>query len=81
LRDTRDQEMGAMGYNIANRQRSGSTTLVYHPEHHGSNPALPAISVEDTSDTESPETSSPMEGVESGPILHTARPPVELMEH
>jgi hypothetical protein len=69
----------------APKSRSRSTTLVYHPEQHGSNPALPAISVEDTSETEelaSPEEASPMEGVQSSaPILHTSRPPVELMEH
>jgi hypothetical protein len=30
------------------RGRSSSVTLVYHPEHHGCNAALPTISVEDT---------------------------------
>jgi hypothetical protein len=67
------------------KNRSRSATLVYHPEDYGSNPTLPAISVEDTSETEeipSPEQASPMEGVQrSAPILHTSRPPVELMEH
>jgi len=80
-KDVRDREMGDMGYNaVPNRNRSGSITVVYHPEHHGSNPALPAISVEDTSESESPENLSPMEGVTQEPILHTSRPPVELME-
>ena len=71
------------------RRRTGSTTVVYHPEDHGDSPNLPAISVEDT--TETPEPLTPidaMEGVE-GPIasqksqgmtVSTARPPVELME-
>lgn len=59
------------------RSRSGTTTVVYHPDEHGGSPNLPAIAVEDTS--EDPEPMSPME-VDSKPILHTARPPVELME-
>lgn len=68
------------------RQRSGSTTIVYHPNDHGDSPALPAISVEDTTEeeevVESPVALSPMEDVlRTAPILHTARPPVELMEH
>ncbi|KAF1835997.1 Calcipressin-domain-containing protein [Decorospora gaudefroyi] len=70
------------------RKRTGSTTVVYHPEDHGDSPNLPAISVEDT--TETPEPLTPidaMEGVE-GPIasqkaqgitVSTSRPPVELM--
>jgi hypothetical protein len=70
------------------RRRTGSTTVVYHPEDHGDSPNLPAISVEDT--TETPEPLTPidaMEGVE-GPIasqkaqgitVSTSRPPVELM--
>ncbi|KAH8628152.1 hypothetical protein IG631_17921 [Alternaria alternata] len=70
------------------RRRTGSTTVVYHPEDHGDSPNLPAISVEDT--TETPEPLTPidaMEGIE-GPIasqkaqgmtVSTARPPVELM--
>lgn len=71
------------------RRRTGSTTVVYHPEDHGDSPNLPAISVEDT--TETPEPLTPidaMEGIE-GPIasqkaqgktVSTARPPVEFME-
>jgi hypothetical protein len=65
------------------RERSGSTTIVYHPEDHGDSLALPAISVEDTTEeiVESPVDASPMEGVQrTVPILHTSRPPVELME-
>ncbi|KAF1989025.1 Calcipressin [Aulographum hederae CBS 113979] len=61
-----------------NRQRSGSTgspTLVYHPQHHGHSPDLPAIQVVDTTGSLVP---SPIEK----PIFaHTSRPPVELMEH
>lgn len=61
----------------AGRQRSGTGTVVYDPQDHGDSPDLPAIAVEDTSD--SPEDMSPMEGVERK-FAHTARPPVELME-
>jgi hypothetical protein len=70
------------------RRRTGSTTMIYHPEDCGDSPNLPAIAVVDT--TETPEPASPideMEGIE-GPIAQhkaqgkntsTARPPVELM--
>ncbi|PVI06814.1 Calcipressin [Periconia macrospinosa] len=70
------------------RRRTGSSTILYHPEDHGDSPNLPAIAVVDT--TECPSPTSPvdlMEGIE-GPIaqqkaqgktLATARPPVELM--
>ncbi|KAF2089781.1 Calcipressin-domain-containing protein [Saccharata proteae CBS 121410] len=63
---------------VVNRQRSGSSTIVYHPEDHGDSPDLPAIAVEDT--TESPGDLSPMDGVEKKMFCHTSRPPVELMQ-
>ncbi|KAL8874522.1 MAG: hypothetical protein Q9174_000160 [Haloplaca sp. 1 TL-2023] len=58
------------------RGRSGSsTTMVYRPEKNGGSPGLPAVMVEDTTES---EDVSPAEG---GKILaHTARPPVELMQ-
>lgn len=71
------------------RRRTGSSTIVYHPEDHGDSPNLPAIAVEDT--TESPAAESPsvdaMEGIEGpiaqqkaqGKFVSTSRPPVELM--
>ncbi len=75
--------------NSSLRKRSGSTTVVYHPEDHGDSPNLPAISVEDTTDTPEPTTPiDAMEGIE-GPIasqkaqgktVSTARPPVEFMQ-
>jgi hypothetical protein len=58
------------------RQRSGSSTTIYHPEDHGCSPHLPAISVEDT--TEESDI-SPIES-EKQIFAHTTRPPVELME-
>ena len=74
---------------LIQRRRTGSSTIVYHPNDHGDSPHLPAISVEDT--TESPmditPTADAMEGIE-GPIsqqkaqgknVSTARPPVEFM--
>lgn len=61
------------------RPRSGTGTVVYDPEEQGHSPHLPAIAVEDTSETESPGDMSPMEGVEKK-FAHTSRPPVELME-
>jgi hypothetical protein len=75
-------------YSPVGRKRTGSTTIVYHPEDHGDSPNLPAIAVEDT--TEAPGVLTPtdlMEGIE-GPIqsqkaqgktLSTARPPIEFM--
>jgi hypothetical protein len=62
---------------LIHRSRSGSTTIVYHPQDHGDSPALPAISVEDT--TASPGDLTPMEDVKK-PFERTSRPPVELME-
>lgn len=63
-----------------NRARSSSITVVYHPKQHGSNPNLPAISVEDTEFAESPVGSDGGIDGQNGQIMHTARPPVELME-
>jgi hypothetical protein len=60
------------------KNRSRSSTLIWHPEHHGGDPDLPAISVDDMTDEpeEDVEMSAPA-GMK--PITHTARPPVELM--
>lgn len=62
------------------RERSGSSTMIYHPADHGDSPDLPAIAVEDL--TGEPEDISPIdgEGSSTAKILHTARPPVELIE-
>jgi hypothetical protein len=55
------------------RARSPSFTTIYDPTEQGCSPMLPAISVEDLTETEI----SPIEGK---PIFaQTARPPVELM--
>lgn len=70
------------GKRVANRTRSGSATVVYHPQDHGDSPHLPAVMVEDT--TENLGDISPVSGLEDGSegritMTHTARPPVELM--
>ena len=83
--DAMDEDAGR----AVRRRRAGSTAIVYDPNDHGDSPDLPAIAVEDT--TDSPMAISPaadaMEGVE-GPIaqqkaqgiaVSTSRPPVELM--
>lgn len=56
--------------------RSRSSTVVFDPQEHGHLPDLPAIAVEDT--TDSPMPLSPVDGKKE--FIHTARPPVELME-
>jgi hypothetical protein len=71
------------------RRRTGSSTIVYHPEDHGDSPDLPAIAVEDTTESPMPMTPSAdaMEGIEGpiaqqkaqGKFVSTSRPPVELM--
>jgi len=70
--------------NTPNRQRSGSSTIIYNPEDHGNSPNLPAVMVEDTtvSGAEDEELGdvSPIDGAEKKIITHTARPPVELMD-
>ena len=76
-------EGGREGKRTINRERSGSSTVVYHPEDHGDSPLLPAVVVEDT--TGSPGPISPVDraegaGTESKTMAHTARPPIELME-
>jgi len=64
--------------NTGNRERSSSFTI-YHPDQHGSHPALPVISVEDTEPTlsESPVDQNEME-IPQGMVLKTERPPIEV---
>ncbi|OAX78711.1 hypothetical protein ACJ72_06978 [Emergomyces africanus] len=86
-----DQEAGSAGSTARTyawpaglrRVRSGSSTVIYDPEHHGGSPHLPAVMVEDTTvntdvtDTDMDISPAPLG---SGSIAHTARPPVELMD-
>ncbi|KAF4552006.1 Hypothetical protein D9617_11g008530 [Elsinoe fawcettii] len=61
--------------------RSRSSTIVFDPADHGSSPGLPAIAVEDMTEEPEMETGlSPAALGESKACVHTARPPVELME-
>nr|POE65895.1 calcipressin-like protein [Quercus suber] len=71
-----EQEQTRPMLKVSTRQRSGTGTLVYDPEEHGHSPDLPAIAVEDTS--ASPTELSAMDVDKK--FVHTARPPVELME-
>lgn len=61
------------------RHRSGSTTIVYQPEEHGNSPGLPAIAVEDLTVSPGDWTSDEYEDGAQKPMIHTSRPPVELM--
>jgi hypothetical protein len=67
----------------ASRQRSRSSTLIYHPDDHGGSPNLPAVMVEDTSadveDEDGDVEMSPIEMSVTKTPPKTARPPVELM--
>jgi hypothetical protein len=53
--------------------------MIYHPEDYGHSPNLPAIAVEDT--TDSMDELSPIDRSSGGiSITQTTRPPVELMQ-
>jgi len=54
---------------------------VFDPADHGAGPGLPAIAVEDVSADDMDTSGQDVGGEEGGrPMVHTARPPVELME-
>jgi len=74
-----DSTMGGMDVPSprASGGRSRSSTLIFHPQEHGGSPGLPCIAVDDL--TDEPEELSPM--VPKPIQAHTARPPVELMNH
>lgn len=63
------------------QQRSRSSTLIYHPEDHGSSPDLPAVMVEDTTESLGLglEEPSPIDMAVKKMPPKTSRPPVELM--
>ncbi|KAG9721655.1 hypothetical protein KCU73_g14190, partial [Aureobasidium melanogenum] len=61
------------------RSRADSRTIVYSPVEQGHSPHLPAIAVEDTSCEPSPVEETFGMDMQK-PMVHTARPPVELME-
>jgi hypothetical protein len=63
------------GKRVQNRTRSGSSTVVYHPEDHGDSPNLPAVMVEDLTERDVDELGNGEVKI----MAHTARPPVELM--
>jgi hypothetical protein len=59
------------------RTRSRSSTLIYQPADHGVHTDLPAIAVEDM--TDSPLEYSPILDGQRPIMAHTSRPPLELM--
>jgi hypothetical protein len=61
------------------RSRADSRTIVYSPVEQGHSPMLPEIAVEDTSCEASPVDETFGFDAQK-PLVHTARPPVELME-
>ena len=63
--------------NTPQRTRSGSYSIVYQPDTDGSSPGLPAIAVEDL--TDSPAPISPIDASADKKFVHTSRPPVELL--
>ncbi|KUI73975.1 Calcipressin-2 [Cytospora mali] len=67
------------GFGPSPRQaRSRSSTLIFHPENHGSSPNLPCVMVDDM--TDGPEDAdSTMDDEPKATMAHTSRPPVELM--
>lgn len=65
---------------LSSQGRSRSSTLIYHPEDHGSSPALPAVLVEDMTSTALEEEPSPIDMSVNKMPPKTTRPPVELME-
>lgn len=78
---TSDKRTGSWPLSFSSHPRSRSSTLIYHPENHGSSPDLPAVMVEDTT-TVAIEEPSPidMSVKKTPPPPKTTRPPVELME-
>lgn len=78
-RDDQPCEPLAHGLGPRERSRSGSTTIVYHPELNGDSPLLPAVMVvHPECEDAGPQAD---EDDEEGKIMaHTARPPVELMD-
>ncbi|EER29120.1 hypothetical protein D8B26_000394 [Coccidioides posadasii str. Silveira] len=82
MADVAMQDVGLPSRTMTMTQRSRSSTLIYHPEEHGSSPHLPAVMVEDTSiDPDASDLEMEMSPVEQPRriLAHTPRPPVELM--
>ncbi|EXJ90839.1 hypothetical protein A1O1_03944 [Capronia coronata CBS 617.96] len=82
LKTSRAQAFSAISAEVSptgsspNKHRSRSSTLIYDPKAHGDSPGLPAVMLETEDDSEV-ELEEPDKKV----MAHTARPPVELMEH
>lgn len=76
---TSDNRAGSWPLSFSSHPRSRSSTLIYHPDNHGSSPDLPAVMVEDTT-TVAIEEPSPIDMSVKKTPPKTTRPPVELME-
>lgn len=61
------------------KQRSRSSTLIFHPESHGGSPGLPSIAVDDMTDEPDELSPVPPEPLSKPIMAHTSRPPVELI--
>jgi len=82
-KDEESELQGPIKTSFGAARRSRSSTIVFDPEHHstGSEVDLPAIAVEDyADDVVEDEDVDMLEEGGGKPMIHTARPPVELME-
>lgn len=71
-------ESSPLSPKLGARNRSSSTTILYQPEEHGNSPGLPAIAVEDLTAANDDWSTAELE-LPQKPMIHTSRPPVELM--
>ncbi|KAL2265726.1 hypothetical protein VTJ83DRAFT_6826 [Remersonia thermophila] len=61
-------------------RRSRSSTLVFQPaKENGASPDLPCVIIDDMTDEPEPMSPFPAPAPTKMPILHTSRPPIELM--
>lgn len=74
-----DDQWGDISSPPVNAIRSRSSTIVFRPQEHGRSPDLPAIAVDDFTDEPEDEQKLHEKLQSVRPMIHTARPPVELM--
>lgn len=78
--EVEDERRQRFGDELEGRARSRSRSVVYDPQDHGHSPDLPAVMVEDTTESPAEEVNdapSPLSAIRI--MAHTSRPPVELM--
>jgi hypothetical protein len=76
VEDERRERFGGDG---PGRPRSGSRSVVYDPQDHGLSPDLPAVMVEDMTESPGEEANEIESPLPLRIMAHTSRPPVELM--